>query len=132
MFRLALLACGLGLVRAADLTPETFAEATSDVAKPAFIKFYAPWCGHCKALAPDWERLEKEYAASDVVTVASVDCTTQEDLCARFDVRGYPSINTVIGDFSTAYEVRIDPRIAPLGPSGWFSGAGLTARCLRG
>ena len=60
--------------------------------KPWFIKFYAPWCGHCRKLAPTWEKLHTEL--KDDLNVASVDCTTMagQDLCANFGVRGYPTL----------------------------------------
>lgn len=37
-----------------------------------FIKFYAPWCGHCKRLAPVWDELAKAYASGDKVKISKV------------------------------------------------------------
>jgi len=60
----------------------------------SFVKFYAPWCGHCKALAPDWDTLADKYAASSSVAIVSVDCTadSNEDLCQEYGVQGYPTL----------------------------------------
>jgi protein disulfide-isomerase-like protein len=57
-----------------------------------FIKFYAPWCGHCKRLAPIWSMLAQDFKGSKQVGVASVDCTQHGDLCNTQGVRGYPTL----------------------------------------
>ena len=58
-----------------------------------FVKFFAPWCGHCKRLAPTWEELAAKYADAEGVTIAKVDCTaegnTNKELCDGQDVRYY-------------------------------------------
>merc|ERR1712038_450336 len=59
---------------------------------PHFIMFFAPWCGHCKKLAPAWDQLAGHYAKSDKVTVAKVDCTVEKDLCQGQGVSGYPTV----------------------------------------
>ena len=60
--------------------------------KPWFIKFYAPWCGHCKKLAPTWKKLHEEHG--DKYNIARVDCTTSEttEVCQQLLIRGYPSL----------------------------------------
>ena len=67
----------------------------SEVEKgPHFVMFFAPWCGHCRKLAPAWEELAKVVNEEDpkVATVARVDCTFFAGLCAAQDVSGYPTL----------------------------------------
>ena len=56
-----------------------------------YAKFFAPWCGHCKNMAADWETLSNTIKD---VTVAEVDCTQADAkaLCTKYGVRGYPTL----------------------------------------
>mmetsp|Transcript_51418 Transcript_51418/g.122422 ORF Transcript_51418/g.122422 Transcript_51418/m.122422 type:complete len:694 (+) Transcript_51418:49-2130(+) len=54
------------------------------------IEFYAPWCGHCKQLAPIYEKVAKNL--NGMVKVAAVDCDENKALATKLGVRGYPSI----------------------------------------
>merc|ERR1719464_423108 len=74
-----------------SLTPENWDSLTGD--KTVFVKFFAPWCGHCKKMAPDWEKLAGEWEGNDVGLVAEVDCTAEgKPLCDQNGVQGFPTI----------------------------------------
>lgn len=64
-----------------------------DGSKPALVEFYAPWCGHCKRLAPTYEELGEAFAQSrDEVIIAKVDADAHRDLGGEFGIQGFPTI----------------------------------------
>jgi len=63
-----------------------------------FVKFYAPWCGHCKKLAPTWSQYATTVKERQLpYKVAKVDCTIQKDVCQKFAIRGYPTLKLLKG-----------------------------------
>ena len=60
-------------VTTADWDTTIIKDIEAEDGKAWFIKFYAPWCGHCKHLAPVWRELHDKY--DDVVNIRKVDCT---------------------------------------------------------
>jgi len=56
-----------------------------------FVEFYAPWCGHCKHLEPEWNAVATAMKGSKV-KFGKVDATVESSLAGRFGVNGYPTI----------------------------------------
>ncbi|CAM6128113.1 unnamed protein product [Calypogeia fissa] len=75
-----------------SLTDTTFTDKVKEQDTVWFIKFFAPWCGHCKKLAPTWEELGKSLEGEDGVEVGLVDCTLQKKTCSSVDIRSYPTL----------------------------------------
>jgi len=70
----------------------TFDEIVMDEKKDVLIEFYAPWCGHCKQLAPVYEELGKKVSKSAQLTIANFDATANDIPNSAFNVEGFPTI----------------------------------------
>jgi len=74
-----------------ELTPEDF-DSVVDGSKHVFVKFYAPWCGHCKRMAPEYEKLGEAFSKTGDVVIAKVDADKHKELGSRFGVKGFPTL----------------------------------------
>jgi protein disulfide-isomerase A6 len=74
-----------------DLTPDNF-DSVVDGSKGAFVEFFAPWCGHCKNLAPEYEIVGEAFERESTVVIAKVDADAHKELGGRFEVQGFPTL----------------------------------------
>jgi len=71
----------------------SFKELVIDNTNDVLVEFYAPWCGHCKKLAPIWDELGAKFKGKkDNIVIAKMDATANEIDVAGVDVKGFPTI----------------------------------------
>ena len=75
----------------------TFSSIVNNETQDVFLKFYAPWCGHCQALAPTWEELGEELSEknNEGITVAKIDATANDYPERIFKVEAFPALYLV-------------------------------------
>ena len=72
------------------LTESSFDETVLNSKDMWLVEFYAPWCGHCKSLKPEWAKAATLLKGQ--VKVAKVDSTVETRLASKYGIQGYPSI----------------------------------------
>ena len=71
-------------------------DSVVDGSQNILVEFYAPWCGHCKNLAPEWESAAASFSPSDGIIIAAVDASAYAELGSRFQVQGFPTIKVTL------------------------------------
>ncbi|KAF0991324.1 hypothetical protein HZS_5212, partial [Henneguya salminicola] len=72
------------------LGDSNFTELIQNSEHHYLVEFFAPWCGHCKNLAPHWEKAAKEL--KNQMKLAAVDATVSRSLAEKFGIQGFPTI----------------------------------------
>lgn len=74
------------------LVGKNFESVAFDESKDVLVEFYAPWCGHCKSLAPKYEELAERLAGNENLIIAKMDSTANEVDHPDINIRGFPTL----------------------------------------
>ncbi|XP_061780820.1 protein disulfide-isomerase A3 [Nerophis lumbriciformis] len=105
MLRLLFLVALAGFARASDVLDYTDEDFGTKIGNHdlALVEFFAPWCGHCKRLAPEYEVAATRLKG--LVALVKVDCTANSEICGKYGVNGYPTLKIFReGEVSGPYE----------------------------
>ncbi|XP_047520088.1 protein disulfide-isomerase A6 homolog [Pieris napi] len=85
-----------------QLTPSNFEKLVTNSNEVWIIEFFAPWCGHCKNLVPEYKKAAR--ALKGIVKVGAVDADQHRDLGQKYGVSGFPTIKIFTGSKHTPYQ----------------------------
>ncbi|KOX74172.1 Protein disulfide-isomerase A3 [Melipona quadrifasciata] len=88
-----------------ELTDDSFRHEINQL-ENTLVMFYAPWCGHCKRLKPEYAKAAEMLLGNDPpITLAKVDCTESgKEICNKYSINGYPTLKIYSrGDFVNDY-----------------------------
>jgi len=79
-----------------DITNDNVPDVLDD-SKSTLVEFYAPWCSHCQNMVPEMTKLGMALSQASeqdksLVQVAKVNCQQEREICANYDISGYPTI----------------------------------------
>lgn len=75
-----------------ELTEDNFEEEVLGSEDFWLVEFYAPWCGHCQKLTPEWKKAAKELEGAARLGAVDCDDAGNKGLCSKYDVKGFPTI----------------------------------------
>jgi protein disulfide-isomerase A3 len=91
-----------------EITTRNFDEIIRDTTKDILLEIYAPWCGHCRSLAPEYALVSQHFDGDNGVIIAAMDGERYHPP-SDLDVKGYPSIFFIPASANSDTEVRVIP-----------------------
>ncbi|KAJ3329655.1 protein disulfide isomerase (PDI) protein [Blyttiomyces sp. JEL0837] len=79
-----------------QITDANFKKEVLGTNHAVILEFFAPWCGHCKALAPEFKKAGEKLKG--LAKVAAVDCDVHKELCGKFGIQGFPTLKVFGSD----------------------------------
>lgn len=70
--------------------PKSFDELVETHDKPILVDFWAPWCGPCKMVAPELEKLAKDWKGK--ASIVKVNTDEKQDLARKYKISGIPTL----------------------------------------
>ena len=83
-----------GITGMYELTDENYKDFLSKGRH--FVKFFAPWCGHCQRLEPTWLKLAESFKHDRSVSISRVNCDDFLEVCNDYGIKGYPSLLWIV------------------------------------
>jgi len=100
-----LLVAGAAAQQVLVLTNDNYKETLEKNAEGILVEFYAPWCGHCKKLEPEWDKAAEQLHSDGIkIPLSKVDATVESTLSNEVGVSGYPTIKWCVASKCADYD----------------------------
>ncbi|KAN0015274.1 hypothetical protein ACTFIU_007999 [Dictyostelium citrinum] len=73
-----------------NLTKKNFQQQVLNSQHNWMVEFYAPWCGHCKSLKPEYEKASNNLKG--LVKIGAINCDEEKELCGQYQIQGFPTL----------------------------------------